>query len=101
MLKRCPFLRTVLHRIISTCWATQNVPKSWKKGFTILIHKKGECSDPSNFRPKTLQPVCAKVYSTLIRNRMYNFSSLISSLNRTSRKVFGREYLVQLNILNC
>ena len=73
MLKRCPFLRTVLHRIISTCWATQNVPKSWKKGFTILIHKKGECSDPSNFRPITLQPVCAKVYSTLIRNRMYTF----------------------------
>ena len=29
--------------------------------------------EPSNFRPTTLQPVFAKIYSSLIRNRIYNF----------------------------
>ena len=73
MLKRCPFFRTMLHKILSYCWKHQRVPKAWKQGLTILIHKKGENSDPSNFRPITLQPVFAKVYSSLIRNRLYTF----------------------------
>ena len=73
ILKRCPILRTIIHKIISHCWMNKIFPRSWKHAFTILIHKKGDENDPSNFRPITLQPVFAKVYSSLIRNRIYNF----------------------------
>lgn len=42
-------------------------------GFTILIHKQDSPQIPSNFRPITLQPVPDKIYSSLIRNRLYSF----------------------------
>ena len=41
--------------------------------FTILIYKKKSNTEPSNFRPITLQPVLTKIYSSLIRNRIYGF----------------------------
>ena len=73
MLKRCPFLRTTLHCIISHCWEKQTFSKTWKYAFTILVYKKGDKKVASNFRPITMQPVFAKVYSSLMRNRIYKF----------------------------
>ncbi|CAB4019443.1 Hypothetical predicted protein, partial [Paramuricea clavata] len=73
ILKRCPFLRTALHRILVYCWEGNVVPRIWKHGFTILIHKKDSPQDPSNFRPITLQPVFGKVFTSIIRNRIYSF----------------------------
>ena len=43
--------------------------------FHHLNSQKGDENDPSNFRPITFQPVFAKVYPLLIRNRIYNFLS--------------------------
>ena len=48
-------------------------PKTWNYAFTVLIYKKGNKKIPSNFRPITLQPVFAKGYSSLRRNRIYKF----------------------------
>ena len=73
ILKRCPFLRTVLHRIIVHCWERKVVPTVWKHGFTILIYKKGSSLDPANYRPITLQPVFGKIFTSIIRNRIYSF----------------------------
>jgi hypothetical protein len=39
----------------------------------VLIYKKGDTNDPSNFRPITLQPVFYKVLSSVIRNRIYAY----------------------------
>ena len=50
-----------------------SIPGVWKNGFTTLIYKKGETSDPSNFRPITLEPVCMKILSSIIRCQLYNF----------------------------
>ena len=57
ILKRCPILRTEIPELLEA----------------ILIHKKDSNMEPSNFRPITLQPVFAKIYSSLIRNKIYNF----------------------------
>ena len=71
--KNCPILRTAVHRIIEHCWKTKSVPRTWKHSFTIQIYKKDSPKFPSNFRPIRLQPVFAKVYSGLIRNRVFDF----------------------------
>ena len=71
--QNCPNLRTYLHRIIDKCWLEHSIPRVWKNGFTILIYKKGETSDPSDFRPITLEPVCMKILSSIIRRRLSNF----------------------------
>ena len=76
-LKRCPILRSALHRIIVYCWTKKVIPATFRKGFCLPIYKKGTPKEPSNFRPITLEPVCAKVFTSLIRNRMY--SSLVNN----------------------
>ena len=44
----------------------------------------------SNFRPATLQPVFAKIYSSLIRNRIYNFLLENQFIESNIQKVFWR-----------
>ena len=53
ILKHCPILRTLLHKFIAECWAKRTIPECWKKESSILIYKKGDPTDPSNFRPIT------------------------------------------------
>ena len=73
--KKCPYLRTHLWKIISTAWTRGEFPTTWKRGVTILAHKKGSNKDPANFRPITLQPVLSKVFTSIIRNRIYTFAN--------------------------
>lgn len=88
MLKRCPILRTVLQKIIVECWRTSSIPGCWKRGLTILIYKKGDPEDPSNFRPITLQPVLYKVLASVIRNRIYAFLEKNKFVDRKIQKGF-------------
>ena len=47
-------------------------------GITVLIYKKQDpafANGPANFRPITLEPVTAKGFTSLIRNRIYSFIS--------------------------
>ena len=72
-LKRCPYLRTYLTAIVVEIWKSGHIPVTWKKAFSILIHKKGESDKPKNFRPITLEPVLLKVFTSLLRDRIYGF----------------------------
>ena len=50
----------------------------WKNGITILIYKKQDtafANDPTNFRPITSEPVIAKVFTSLIQNRICGYIS--------------------------
>ena len=49
------------------------IPTIWRRAVTILIYKKGSTDEPGNFRPITLQPVALKIFTSLMRNRMYEF----------------------------
>ena len=73
VLKKCPFLRTYLWRIISASWNRGDFPTVWKQGITVLPYKKGSNKDPANFRPITLQPVLSKIFTSILRNRIYDF----------------------------
>ena len=71
--KRCPYLRTYLTELIRESWLSGIVPTEWKRACTILIHKKGNTNDPSNFRPITLQSVPLKVFTSCLRNAIYSY----------------------------
>ena len=73
--KRCPFLRSYLTDLIHAVWSSGSIPSEWKKACTILIHKKGDTSVPSNFRPITLENIPLKVFTSCLRNAMYFFSN--------------------------
>ena len=72
-LKRCPFLRSYVTKICAVVWEKGQIPEAWRKAISILIYKKGETDDPGNFRPITLEPVLLKVFTSFLRNRMFEF----------------------------
>ena len=86
--KRCPFLRTYLSEIIRTAWSTGTVPSEWKRACTILIHKKENANDPANFRPITLQSVPLKVFTSCLRNGIFNVLSANNYIEQEIQKGF-------------
>ena len=71
--KRCPFLCTVITRLLRTVWRSGSIPREWKKACTILVHKKGTCDEPSNFRPITLETVPLKIFTSCLRDSIFSF----------------------------
>ena len=60
----------LLSTIYSTCCINKRTPDSWKGSTTILIHKKGDTSNPSNWRPISLQPTIYKIYAATLARRL-------------------------------
>ena len=75
---------------MSHCWDRGLLPESWKQAFTILIHKKDNAKLPSNFRPITLQPVFAKVFTSIIRNRIYSYLVQNEYIETNTQKGFWK-----------
>ena len=71
--KRCPYLRTYITLLISEILEKKRIPDIWRKAVTVLIYKKGDTSDPANFRPITLENICLKILTSLLRDRLYEF----------------------------
>ena len=86
--KRCPFLRTYLTEVIRAVWSSKSVPVEWKKACSILIHKKGDTNDPSNFRPITLQSIPLKVFTSCLRNSMFSFLTANNFIEHKIQKGF-------------
>ena len=86
--KRCPYLRSYLTDLIREIWLSKTVPTEWKKACTILIHKKGNTNDPSNFRPITLQSIPLKVFTSCLRNAMYSFLVSNNLIEQSIQKGF-------------
>ena len=86
--KRCPFLRTYLTEVIRSVWSAKSVPAEWKKACSILIHKKGNTSDPSNFRSITLETIPLKVFTSRLRNAMFSFLTANNVIEHQIQKGF-------------
>ena len=71
--EKVSILKNILTSIIEKVWQMKRIPSAWKAAITILIHKKGEANDPGNFRPITLQPICLKIFTSVLRNRLFEF----------------------------
>ena len=71
--KRCPCLRSFILDICTEVLRSNTLPAQWTKVATILIHKKGDPSLLENFKPITLEPVCLKTFTSLLRNRVFTY----------------------------
>ena len=94
--KRCPYLRSYLQLIFKKISSTVQIPSMWRKAVTILIYKTDEQNDAHNFRPITLEIVPLKIYTSYLRNRMYNFLGIS---NLSLKRVLLRAWLELSNIL--
>ena len=68
--KSSPVAPELLSAVYTTCSINQRTPDSWKGSNTILIHKKGDTSCPSNWRPISLQPTVYKIYAAILAKRL-------------------------------
>ena len=89
VLKQCPILRTYIWKIIEFCWKNKYFPTVWKNSITILVYKKLDpANDLANFGRITLEPVIAKVFTSLIRNCIYGYISKNNYIDSHIQKDF-------------
>ena len=86
--KRCAYLRSYLTEIIKMVWQSTNVPDAWKRACTILIHKKGDTNNPANFRPITLESIPLKVFTSCVRNEIFEFLTANNYIESNIQKGF-------------
>ena len=87
--KRCPYLRTYITLLISEILKKKQIPDSWRRAVTVLIYKKGDTSDPANFRPITLENTCLKILTSLLRDRLYDFLIVNKYIENNIQKGFA------------
>ena len=87
ILKECASsLATPLVRLYRLCMVTKTFPTCWKLSLIHPIPKKGDKSDPSNYRPISLTSILAKVFESLLNS---HFLSHLESLHLLSDHQYG------------
>ena len=84
LIKHCPYLQTHATEVFSLLWKSGEIPDDWKLACTVLVHKKGDISDPFSFRPMILESVPLKIFAFCIRDSLFSF---LSSNNFIDHKV--------------
>ena len=56
-------------------WQSGRIPNVWKKACTVFIHRKGDTTEPCNFRPITLEcaPHPLKIFTSCLRDSLFAF----------------------------
>ena len=104
--KSCPYLRPYLTELFRAIWQSGDTPLEWKKACSILIHKKGDTSDPANFRPITLESVPLKIFTSCLRDSIYTFLQANGFIEHRIQKGFlpklsgTFEHTAQISSLN-
>ena len=66
-----PHLLSVINSSIVTC----EVPRQWKSAIVTPLHKKGDPSDPSNYRPISILPTVAKLCERVVCRQLTDYLS--------------------------
>lgn len=122
-LKRVDPNGKILAVIFNHCQRQKDVPAAWKLATTVLIYKKGDDSDVSNFRPISLMSVIYKLFMGILAKRLtwwsietgvlsdeqksarpsegcYEHTYLLKSLVADARRRKQKLYLAWLDIRN-
>ena len=52
---------------------TSHYPSAWKQGIIVNLFKSGQQHDPDNYRGLSINSCLAKVFNTIMNNRLNNF----------------------------
>ena len=63
----------VLLHLVNSSISLSDVPLSWKHSLVHPIHKTGDPSNPSNFRPISIVPVVSKIVERAVHQQLYNY----------------------------
>ena len=78
--------------MFNKCGQEQKIPNLWKSAHTVLIYKKEDNNDPSNFRPIALQSCMYKLFVAIVSDRISkwaNNNNLLSDCQKSFRQGEG------------
>ena len=81
----------ILCAIYNQCLEENDVPKQWKSATTILIHKKGDSHDVSNFCPIALMSCIYKLFMSIIANHLVDFAIVNEFLSDSQKSARPNE----------
>ena len=93
--------------IFNKCLKQKQIPSIWKESTTILIYKKGNSDDASNFRPIALMSCLYKLFTAILASRATNFAinnNLMSHQQKSARPAEGchkHTFTLQSIIADC
>ena len=89
-----------LSYIFQFCFSKASLPSHWKRAVVVPIHKKGDTSKVSNFRPVSLCSVPCKLMERVINSSLLSF---LETRNLLSKNQFGfrKNKSCSLQLLKC
>ena len=60
-------------KLFNLVFSSGNYPSLWATGRIISIHKKGDTSDPGNYRGITISSCLGKIFNSVLNNRLCNY----------------------------
>ncbi|XP_057335413.1 uncharacterized protein LOC130674161 [Microplitis mediator] len=83
--------------VYNACFRLGAIPVSWKVSNTVLIYKKGDRNDLSNWRPLAMDNTIYKLFAALIADRLTNFVVNGSRLTSSQKGFFRYEGCLEHN----
>ena len=71
-----------LHLLFNKIWKEENPPLEWSKMIVTPVHKKGNKSDPSNYRAISLLSIPGKVFNHIVLQRIKEKSEKFTNENQ-------------------
>lgn len=89
----------VLAAIFNSCKRFRRTPSAWKKAMTVLIYKKGDRTDPSNWRPISLCSTLYKMYASCIAARITDWALVGNAISKQQKGFMSCEGCYEHNFL--
>jgi sorting nexin-29 len=71
-------LHSEIHKLIILIWNKEELPHQWKESIIVLIHKKGDKTDCSNYRGKSLLSTSYNILSNILLSRLIPYADEIT-----------------------
>ena len=62
-----------LSSILNSSFASSLFPEPWKHAWVKPLHKGGDCTSPSNYRPISILPVCSKILEKCVQEQLMSY----------------------------
>ncbi|XP_075723830.1 uncharacterized protein LOC142765910 [Rhipicephalus microplus] len=91
--------RRYLAAVFNVCLKYRRTPRSWKSTRKILIHKKGDREDPTNWRPIALGRTIAKLYAGCLTTRLQRWLGDHAVLSRCQKGFLPHDGVFEHNFV--
>ncbi|GFS53844.1 retrovirus-related Pol polyprotein from type-2 retrotransposable element R2DM, partial [Nephila pilipes] len=89
----------ILSMVFNLCLQLRRIPDSWKISNTILIHKKGDTSDPSNWRPISLSNTIYKTFTKCLTRKLGDWCSFHQRLSPNQKGFLPFDVVLEHNFV--